>query len=179
MTDLPGGPAGANRNRRRLKIGRTSMLTSGPVPRLDSYHGAAAEMKTGELARQAGVNIQTIRFYEREGLLALPPRTAAGYRCYGCHDLERVVFIKTCQQLGFTLSDIRSLAEVHRPLERAASRRTALVERSRIAAIAQDRLRQVDEKLRQLSEMRAHLQSVCDSCRSDSEPRCPASRLSK
>jgi len=130
-------------------------------------------MKTGELARQAGVNIQTVRFYEREGLLALPPRTAAGYRCYGRQDLERVVFIKTCQQLGFTLSDIRSLAQLHGPWACAAS---GLVERSRIAAIAQDRIRQVDEKLRQLSEMRARLQTVCDICRSDSEPRCPAPR---
>ncbi len=133
-------------------------------------------MKTGELARQAGVNIQTVRFYEREGLLDLPPRTAAGYRCYGQQALERVVFIKTCQQLGFTLSDIRSLAQLHAPLACAAGGRAGLVERSRIAAIAQDRIRQVDEKLRQLSEMRAHLQTVCDTCRSDSEPRCPAAR---
>ena len=136
-------------------------------------------MKTGELAQQAGVNIQTIRFYEREGLLGLPPRTAAGYRSYGPQDLERVVFIKTCQQLGFTLSDIRSLAQLHRPLASAAGGRVGLVERSRIAAIAQDRLRQVDVRLRQLSEMRAHLQSVCDTCRSDSESRCPAARLEK
>ena len=136
-------------------------------------------MKTGELAQQAGVNIQTIRFYEREGLLGLPPRTATGYRCYGQQDLEHVVFIKTCQQLGFTLSDIRSLAQLHRPLASAAGGQVGLVERSRIAAIAQDRLRQVDEKLRQLSEMRAHLQNVCDTCRSDSESRCPAARLEK
>ena len=136
-------------------------------------------MKTGELARQAGVNIQTIRFYEREGLMALPPRTAAGYRCYGQKDLEHVIFIKTCQQLGFTLSDIRSLAPLHRPLERPGGGRADLIERSRIAVIAQDRLHEVDEKLRQLSEMRAHLQSVCDTCRSDFEPRCPAARLRK
>lgn len=136
-------------------------------------------MKTGELARQAGVNIQTIRFYEREGLLESPRRTVAGYRCYDQQDLERLVFIKTCQQLGFTLRDIRALALLHGPLACAAGGRASLVERSRIAAIAQDRLRQVDEKLRQLSEMRAHLQSVCDTFRSDSEPRCPAARLGK
>ena len=70
-------------------------------------------MRTGELASQAGVNIQTIRFYERERMLGAPPRTPAGYRCYSRHDLERVVFIKTCQQLGFTLEDIRSLTGLH------------------------------------------------------------------
>ena len=134
-------------------------------------------MRTGELARQAGVNIETIRFYERENLLPPPPRTVAGYRCYRQQDLERVVFIKTCQQLGFTLNDIRSLAELHSPMARAAEGQAATVERSKIAQIAQERLRQIDEKLRQLGEMRAHLQALCDSCGTDSEPRCPAARL--
>jgi MerR family mercuric resistance operon transcriptional regulator len=131
-------------------------------------------MRTGELARQAGVNIQTIRFYERERLLAAPPRTMAGYRCYSQQDLERVVFIKVCQQLGFTLNDIRSLTELH---GRAADKRTGSAERLKIAAIAQDRLRQIDEKLRQLTEMRAHLQALCESSLPGRELRCPAERL--
>ena len=134
-------------------------------------------MKTGELARGAGVNIQTIRFYERERLLAAPPRTAAGYRCYSPHDLERVVFIKTCQQLGFTLEDIRSLAGLHDRLRPAAGGRAGEAERLKIAAIAQHRLRQVDEKLRQLSEMRAYLKAICDTSARELEPRCPATRL--
>jgi MerR family mercuric resistance operon transcriptional regulator len=131
-------------------------------------------MRTGELAQQAGVNIETIRFYEREKLLPPPPRTASGYRSYSPQDLERVVFIKTCQQLGFTLNDIRSLAELHGPLGRAGD-----TERSKIARIAQERLRQIDEKLQQLNEMRAHLQALCDSYLGSSEPRCPAARLQK
>jgi len=133
-------------------------------------------MKTGELAREAGVNIQTIRYYERERLLGAPPRTAAGYRCYGRQDLERVVFIKTCQQLGFTLEDIRSLAGLHESMTRETDSRAGSAGRREIAAIAQQRLRQIDEKLRQLSEMRAHLRSLCDSA-ADVEPRCPATRL--
>ncbi len=133
-------------------------------------------MKTGELASQAGVNIQTIRFYERERLLAAPPRTAAGYRCYSRHDLERVVFIKTCQQLGFTLEDIRSLADLHH-LTPGTTGRVGQAERLEIAAIAQHRLHQIDEKLRQLNEMRAHLQAICDASAPGSEPRCPAARL--
>ena len=134
-------------------------------------------MRTGELARQAGVNIQTIRFYERERLLAAPPRNASGYRCYSPQDLERVVFIRTCQQLGFTLEDIRALAGPHDRLNRRAGGRAGKAERVKIAAIAQRRLIQVDEKLRQLNEMRAHLQAVCDTAEPDATPPCPATRL--
>jgi DNA-binding transcriptional MerR regulator len=136
-------------------------------------------MRTGELARQAGVNIQTVRFYEREHLLAAPPRTSSGYRHYSPQHLERVVFIKTCQQLGFTLQDIRALAELHGRLERAATGRAAAAERQKIASIAQERLRQIDEKIRQLTEMRGHLLELCDMSLPDIEPRCPAARLQK
>jgi len=144
------------------------------------YSGAGCMilgMTTGDLARQAGVNIQTIRFYERERILAAPPRTAAGYRCYSQQDLERVVFIKTCQQLGFTLEDIRSLADLHDRLTPGAGVGAREAERLKIAAIAQHRLRQIDEKLRQLSEMRAHLQALCEASATDSEACCPATRL--
>lgn len=134
-------------------------------------------MKTGELARLAGVNIQTVRFYERESLLASPPRTAGGYRCYSPLALQRVVFIKTCQQLGFTLKDIRSLAELHGRVASPSDRSTGMDERRKIAAIAQERLGQIDEKLRQLGEMRAHLQALCENSAPECEPRCPASRL--
>lgn len=134
-------------------------------------------MKTGELARQAGVNIQTIRFYEREGMLAAPPRTAAGYRCYSGRHLQRVVFIRTCRQLGFTLEDIRSLAGLHDRLVPGAPASAAGAERQGIAVIARHRLRQIDEKLRQLNEMRVHLQALCEPSATDAGPSCPATRL--
>jgi DNA-binding transcriptional MerR regulator len=156
-------------------------FAGGWVFALTLYRGVGfmmVAMRTGELARQAGVNIQTIRFYERQCLLASPPRTAAGYRCYSRQDLERVIFIKTCQQLGFTLRDIHSLAELHGRLARVSGGRAGTAERSKIAAIARDRLRQIDEKLHQLSEMRAHLQTLCD-VSPEEEPHCPATRLQK
>lgn len=134
-------------------------------------------MKTSELAHQAGVNIQTLRYYERERLLSAPPRTPAGYRCYSRRDLDCVVFIKTCQQLGFTLEDIRSLAGLHDRLTPGAAGRAGEAARLEIAAIAQHRLRQIDEKLRQLTEMRTHLQALCDPPARDVELRCPASNL--
>ena len=71
-------------------------------------------MLIGELARKATVNIQTIRFYEREGLLPVPSRNNSGYRRYEAGDLERVTFIKRNQELGFTLEEIKQLLDLHR-----------------------------------------------------------------
>ena len=71
-------------------------------------------MLIGELARRASVNIQTIRFYEREGLLPAPSRNNSGYRRYEASDLERVTFIKRNQELGFTLDEIKQLLDLHR-----------------------------------------------------------------
>src|SRR5215469_3080728 len=83
------------------------------VLRYRVHNGA---VHTGELARNAGVNLQTIRFYERQGLLPKPLRTASGYRSYQENDLERVRFIKRNQQLGFTLAEIKQLMRLHNVL---------------------------------------------------------------
>jgi MerR family copper efflux transcriptional regulator len=71
-------------------------------------------MRIGELAARATVNVQTLRFYEREGLLRPPERTASGYRSYSESDLERVRFIRLCQGLGFTLREIQQLLILHK-----------------------------------------------------------------
>ena len=70
-------------------------------------------MFIGELAKQAGLNIETVRFYEREGLLPAPPRSASGYRCYDRRHLEAIHFIKRSQALGFSLREIRQLLDIH------------------------------------------------------------------
>ena len=64
---------------------------------------------TGELARRAGVNVETLRFYERKGLLPVPPRRPSGYREYPAESVPRIRFIKRAQELGFTLGEIREL----------------------------------------------------------------------
>ena len=66
-------------------------------------------MRIGELARQVGVNIQTIRFYEREGLLPAPRRKPSGYRLYTDEDLHRLRFIRQAKALGFSLEEIREV----------------------------------------------------------------------
>ena len=66
-------------------------------------------LKTGELARRAGVNVETLRFYEREGLMPEPPRRMSGYREYPPESVQRIRFIKRAQELGFSLREVREL----------------------------------------------------------------------
>jgi Hg(II)-responsive transcriptional regulator len=66
-------------------------------------------MRTRELADRAGVNCETLRYYERRGLLAEPPRTAGGYRDYPASTVDLLVFIKRAQELGFTLQEVDEL----------------------------------------------------------------------
>lgn len=66
-------------------------------------------MRIGELARQAGVDVQTVRFYEREGLLEAPSRTPSGYRAYGPQHLERLNFVRHCRSLDMPLAAVRQL----------------------------------------------------------------------
>ncbi len=69
-------------------------------------------LKTGELARRAGVNVETLRFYERKGLLPVPPRRPSGYREYPPGDVRRIRFIRRAQDLGFSLGEIRELLAI-------------------------------------------------------------------
>jgi DNA-binding transcriptional MerR regulator len=73
-------------------------------------------MRIGELAKQTGVNVQTLRFYEREGLLAKPARTRSVYRDHARSDIYRVQFVRSCQQIGFTLCDVKNVLDLHRIL---------------------------------------------------------------
>src|SRR5713101_7415586 len=66
-------------------------------------------LSTGEIAKQGGVNLETIRYYERRGLLPKPPRTPSGYRAFSSEAVRRVRFIKRAQGLGFSLKEIKAL----------------------------------------------------------------------
>jgi len=67
-------------------------------------------MTISELARQAGVSVETVRYYEREALIDQPPKPRSGYRQYSAAHLERIRFLKRCQAAGFTLAEATSLA---------------------------------------------------------------------
>ena len=66
-------------------------------------------LRTSDVAKQANVNLETIRYYERKGLLPKPPRTASGYRTFSSETVRRVQFIKRSQELGFSLKEIKEL----------------------------------------------------------------------
>jgi DNA-binding transcriptional MerR regulator len=134
-------------------------------------------MRIGELARHAGVNIQTLRFYEREGLLRAPLRSPSGYRSYEVTDLERVRFIRNCQGLGFTLREVEQLIRLHTGL--FISRTEVVMKPSgvrEIVDLAKERLTVIDEKIEALNSMRAELIALIDTLTNTSPAICPVSR---
>lgn len=105
------------------------------------------ELTIGKLAEAAGVHVETIRYYERRGLLPAPPRTPAGYRLYSPDDLWRLQFIARGKALGFTLTEI---ADILGPaggacdiLASAQAKLTAIEQRQADLAQIHDRLRQL------------------------------------
>jgi DNA-binding transcriptional MerR regulator len=105
----------------------------------------------GALARGAGVNPETIRYYERRGLLAEPPRTPAGYRQYSAADADRVALILRAKDLGFTLAEIGDLL-------------TGAGDAGEILAAARRRLAGIDDRLGRLAEQRCRLAQLLRAC---------------
>jgi len=85
-------------------------------------------MKIGELAAQAGCDVQTVRFYEREGLLAEPEREPSGYRRYAPRHLQRLQFIRHCRSLDIPLPDIRELLAFAAAPDRSCAQVNALLD---------------------------------------------------
>ncbi len=113
-----------------------------------------------QLADAAGVNIETLRYYERRGLLKPPRRSRSGYREYSPDAVALIVFIKRAQALGFTLEEVEELLALRRP----RTGRCATVHRAAVAKIDQ-----IDEKIRALTAMRDALSQLAEACTDDSE----------
>ncbi len=112
-------------------------------------------LRISEVAEQGGVNLQTIRYYEREGLLPEPPRLASGYRAFPKQAIRRVRFIKRAQELGFSLAEIRELLTLRVDRQR---------DRAVVRALTGAKLAQIDEKIRMLEMMKRALQHLTDRC---------------
>jgi Hg(II)-responsive transcriptional regulator len=111
----------------------------------------------GRLAHAAGVGIDTVRFYERAGLLKKPQRTAAGYRLYAQSDAARLRFIRRAKALGFSLEEIAELLR----LNDGGGRRGA------VRALAEQRLSEIEQKLTELNRMRETLRDLVHQCHGD------------
>ena len=123
-------------------------------------------MRIGELARETEVRVDTLRFYERRGLLPRPARTRGGYRDYGSAALERVRWIRSAQAVGFTLGEIGAL------LAAPATRRG---ECGALRSAGARKLAELDAALRALERRRSELADVLASCRGRGErARCDA-----
>jgi len=115
----------------------------------------ANAMTIGQLARAAEIGVETIRFYEREGLLDEPPRRPSGYRQYPQSALDRLTFIRRAKDLGFTLREIAEFVAIaHNPVGSCDTVRSR----------AEVRLADVEERIQVLEEMRARLKQLVASC---------------
>jgi MerR family transcriptional regulator, mercuric resistance operon regulatory protein len=112
-------------------------------------------MRIGEIAAQAGVNVQTIRFYERRGLLKKPRCLSSGYRDYPAEVVKLVRFIKRTQKQGFTLEEIEQL------LRRLATRSLTAAE---VRAGFEAKIRRLDQQIRELEKLREELGASLENC---------------
>lgn len=111
--------------------------------------------KIGELARHVGCRVVTIRYYEKEGLLRSPERTAGNYRLYDEADVERLRFIRQCRLHGMALHEIRELLSFQDQPRQSCDWITALVQRH---------LANVDTQIAALTHLREHLASLLHAC---------------
>ena len=108
----------------------------------------------GHLAKQSGVGIDTVRFYEQRGLLPAPQRTASGYRLYGEASIKRIRFIRRAKQLGFTLNEVEILLKLQ---DQGG-------QKSEVKAITSNKLQEIDTKIADLTRIRSVLHNLEIEC---------------
>lgn len=124
-----------------------------------------ATLKTGEVAARAGVNVQTLRYYERRGLLKEPERRLSGYREYPPDAVQLIRFIKRAQDLGFTLSEVEDLLRLRADHESACAE---------VRSAAEAKIEDIEQKIRHLRAMKRALGVLVASCATEGFPRhCP------
>ena len=118
----------------------------------------------GILSARTGCNVETIRYYERIGMLAAPPRSAAGQRVYSAADLDRLTFVRRARELGFALDRIRQLLTM---VDGGVS--TC----GEVQAITLHHLAEVTRKITDLRRLQRALRAMADECRGGGIPDCP------
>jgi MerR family transcriptional regulator, copper efflux regulator len=121
----------------------------------------------GEVANRAGVGVETVRFYERKGLLAEPPRLASGYRQYSPDAVRRILFIHRAQALGFSLREVSELLSLRIEKQMQSC--------GEVRRRAEAKLADIDSRIAALAQMKAALKPLVEACRGSAETNecCP------
>lgn len=114
----------------------------------------------GKLAKQCHINVETIRYYQRIGLLRIP-QTSTGYRYYNHQDVETLSFIQKAKDAGLQLREIQELLHLE------------LNDRLQVRQLIEQRLEKIDLRIQELQSLKVRLSSWIDECKSSQEPCCP------
>lgn len=125
------------------------------------------QLTIGKLAQAGGVGVETVRYYQRRGLMGTPARSGGegwggGIRRYDADDLRRLKFIRSAQASGFTLEEIAELLALD-----------VSDDRVRVRSLARQRIEALDEKIAQMAETRAALARLADQCAASDKGPCP------
>lgn len=124
------------------------------------------DMTIGRLAQAGGVGVETVRFYQRRGLLPVPPRNGSGInggiRRYGPDEIQRLRFIKAAQSAGFSLEEIKRLLDLD-----------ASADRAQVRVLARERILALDKRIAELQGARKALSHLADACSAGNEGPCP------
>lgn len=121
-------------------------------------------LKIGQVAKEASVNIETIRYYERLKLVPKPERTESGYRVFTAEVVQRIRFIKRSQDLGFTLTEIQELLALTESGERTCEQ---------VREFATQKLNEIELKIRDLQNIQSALQVLLSKCAEGENSICP------
>jgi MerR family transcriptional regulator, mercuric resistance operon regulatory protein len=124
-----------------------------------------AEIRIGDLSHRTGCNIETIRYYERVGLLPQPPRSPSRYRLYDIDDVRRLMFVRRSRELGFSLDEVRTLLVLSAKSEQETC--------SEVRELAAHLLEDIRAKIADLRAMERVLADAVRRCNAGESPGCP------
>jgi Cu(I)-responsive transcriptional regulator len=120
-------------------------------------------LSIGDLAKATGTKVETIRWYERVGVLPSPERTPGNYRAYGAAQLERLSFVRRARDLGFSLDQVRELLQLADDRERSCDA---------VDRVAREHLDEVERKIADLEALRRELRDLIGQCRHGTVAEC-------
>ncbi len=121
------------------------------------------QLTIGKLARQAGVGVETVRYYQKRGLMPAAPQQRGAFGIYGDNEIQRLRFIRRAQTLGFSLNEIAGLLELNSVSDHEQARKLAI-----------DKIADIDARMRELATMKTALETLVQRCgHSDTAALCP------